>query len=90
MSDELFFGVMLQLQQINYSGLLRLNRYNEPLADREYALSRISTAKKYLPDCTLVIYTNCDYLNKEIVQDLVNAGVSVIEGTAHPSSTVQG
>lgn len=70
MDDKIFFRLMEQLKEIDYSGNITIHRYNEPFADFEYAVSRIKSIKEYLPRATLSISTNGDYLNKEKLLEL--------------------
>jgi hypothetical protein len=88
MSDGLFLNILRQLCRIDYSGSIRLNRYNEPLADKDYALARIRSVKQFLPKSQIAIYTNGDYLNKQYVEELRDAGVSSIIATAHTADMI--
>jgi radical SAM protein with 4Fe4S-binding SPASM domain len=65
MSDTLFFNILSQLKDIEYSGTITIHRYNEPFSDFEYALNRISAIKEYLPGSKLQISTNGDYINSK-------------------------
>ncbi|MBV8634134.1 MAG: radical SAM protein, partial [Burkholderiaceae bacterium] len=74
MSDELFINIMTQLRSINYSGVLAFHRYNEPLADKAYALARMSSARTFLPNAVFRIFTNGDYLTADYIRELVAIG----------------
>jgi radical SAM protein with 4Fe4S-binding SPASM domain len=83
MADGVFFNIMKYLKSIAYAGEICLHRYNEPLADRDYALARINDVRTFLPDAAIVIYTNGDYLDAEYLRLLREAGVSCINATVH-------
>lgn len=83
MSDELYFSILMQLRSIRYSGSLDLHRYNEPLADPDYALRRIREAKRFLPSAVIRIFTNGDNLDKQLVFELSKAGVGNIAVSTH-------
>ncbi len=83
MSDALFSSIIQQLSSINWAGSLRFHRYNEPLEDREYILSRLREARGSLPHAELVIFTNGDYLDREYLQELYAAGCRTVLVTLH-------
>ncbi len=83
MSDDLFFNIMRQLALIDYSGEINITRYNEPFADKDYALSRITDIRKHLPKARIVIYTNGDYLDSGYLETLAELGVHQIVATVH-------
>ena len=82
-SDDLFFSVMRQLCKIDFSGIIYLHRYNEPLADKDYTLSRIREVRAFLPQAKIHIFTNGDYLDRAYLEDLAVAGVAEIQATVH-------
>jgi radical SAM protein with 4Fe4S-binding SPASM domain len=83
MSDGLFLNVLRQLCQIEYAGGIHINRYNEPLADHDYALKRLREIKAFLPKCFINVFTNGDYLDAAYVRELGEAGVTCMLGTIH-------
>jgi radical SAM protein with 4Fe4S-binding SPASM domain len=83
MSDELFFNILRQLAQIDYRGQINITRYNEPFSDKEYAMSRITEIRKFLPHAPIVVYTNGDYLDRQYLDDLAKCGVHTIVATVH-------
>ncbi|MGP0057965.1 MAG: SPASM domain-containing protein [Beijerinckiaceae bacterium] len=86
MSDGLFLNVMRQLCKIEYAGGIHINRYNEPLADKDYALKRISEIRAFLPKSSIAVFTNGDYLDAAYVTDLGEAGVFQIYMTIHEAA----
>jgi radical SAM protein with 4Fe4S-binding SPASM domain len=83
MADGLFLNVMRQLCRIDYAGYFHINRYNEPLADRDYALRRLREINSFIPRATVVVFTNGDYLDAAYVAALADAGVNAMLATVH-------
>jgi radical SAM protein with 4Fe4S-binding SPASM domain len=83
MDDEIFFNILRHLCKVGFKGLIGLQRYNEPTADKPYLLSRIKSVKQFIPECYIAVYTNGDYLNANYVEELRVAGVSQIFATSH-------
>jgi hypothetical protein len=75
MKEELFFRILEDLKSIDYSHELCLWRYNEMLADRDFILERIRQCVAYLPNAKVWVVTNGDYLDKQYILDLIDAGV---------------
>lgn len=86
MDDALFMSILLQLKEIDYSEGISLHRYNEPLADVDYAISRICSIRMMLPRAKIVVFTNGDYLDRELIRLLAYLGVDGIVATIHPNS----
>ncbi len=76
LDEKLYLKIINELSEINYSGTLNFNRFNEPLSYKELILKRIKQAKEKLPNATLGIFTNGDYLTTEYLNDLSEVGVS--------------
>jgi radical SAM protein with 4Fe4S-binding SPASM domain len=83
MDDGLFFNIVRQLSAIDYAGVVHVHRYNEPLADRAYALSRIRDIHVFVPKARIVIFTNGDYLDREYLAALAERGVAEVNVTVH-------
>lgn len=83
MSDDLFFNILRQLATIDYSEIIQIHRYNEPLAERDYALSRIGYIRAFLPNAKIHIFTNGDYLDRGYLDQLAKLGVAEIDVTVH-------
>jgi len=81
--DGVFLNIIESLARINYSNVIRLNRYNEPLSDRDYYLKRMKQVRKTLPNARLELFTNGDYFNHDFVETLYNNGCRGIHATAH-------
>lgn len=70
------------LQEIDYSRNLILNYYNEPLADR-VILERIREARARVPKCRIMIYSNGDYLEPALIDELAEAGLNYLHVSIH-------
>lgn len=77
MSWELFEKIIHELKRIDYSGVVTYSFYNEPLLDGSLA-KRISFVKEKLPNCRQLITTNGDYLDKETLDNIIEAGLDYL------------
>lgn len=77
MEEKTYLGILEKLKQINYKGLITYSRYNEPLADK-IILKRIEQARKYLPKAFLYTHSNGDYITREYLEELSNAGLDFV------------
>lgn len=75
MPEKVYLDLIEQLSEINFDGELTYSRYNEPLAKKEIILKRIKQARKLLPNATLRSNTNGDYVTKEYIDELCEAGL---------------
>lgn len=82
MSTDLFKKIVDDLEDIQYSGLFSLMRYNEPLLEERLPMF-VSYVKKQLPGCSVKIFTNGDYLNYVAFKKLLGVGVDCFEVTNH-------
>lgn len=76
LSEEVYLKIINSLAEIDYSGMLNFHRFNEPLANKELVLRRISQAKAALSHARLGIFTNGDYLDRNYLDALRDSGVS--------------
>ncbi|MGB7533073.1 MAG: radical SAM protein [Halobacteriota archaeon] len=74
MSEGIYHKIISNLKEINYANRISYSRYNEPLADR-IILDRLCEAREALPHATLHISTNGDYLKKDYLRELYDAGL---------------
>jgi radical SAM family protein/iron-sulfur cluster protein len=74
MAEGLYLRVLEQLADAGYRQMVSYSRYNEPLADR-IILKRIAQAKTRLPEAVLHTNTNGDYLTREYLGELAEAGL---------------
>lgn len=83
MPDKLFEKCLSELRDISYNGYIEFNGFNEPLADVPLVLKRIKSLKLALPECRLLINSNADYLNQDLLNTLAAAGVDYMMITLH-------
>lgn len=74
MEESLYLKVLDELSSIRYAKMISFSRYNEPLSDR-IILRRLSQAKERCPNALLHTNSNGDYLTKEYLQELYEAGL---------------
>ena len=74
MKKEIFEKIIYELKEIDYNGMVSYSFYNEPLLD-EGLEEKIAFVKKHLPRCMQLVSTNGDYLTKDRMQSLINAGL---------------
>lgn len=74
--EEIFLKLIDNLAEIEYAGVLNFHRFNETLADRELIIKRLKQTRSRLPKAVLGIFTNGDYLNREYLDELRDAGAS--------------
>lgn len=77
MSDEIFDKVLNELAKIHYEQEICLSFMNEPLLCTKL-IERVKKIKCYLPKCFLYVVTNGDYLNKQLLGNLEQAGLDLI------------
>lgn len=82
MDEATFKKVIERLKEINFSGLITYNRYNEPLLDKRLP-ELVAYAKRELPKSVHRIFTNGDFLTMELAGKLIQAGLSEIFVTLH-------
>lgn len=74
MAPAIYHGILDRLAEIDYAGSISYSRYNEPLADRSI-LDRIAEARAAVPRATLHTNTNGDYLTRDYLDALYEAGL---------------
>lgn len=69
MSDTVFEKIVSNLEEIRYSGILEWSGYAEHFAEPSF-LTRLKHAREALPHARPIVFTNGDYLNREIVGEI--------------------
>ena len=82
MSEEVFSKIVYDLWKNSYKWEICLQRYNEPLLDKRLS-TFVSIASKSLPNATIAIYSNGDYLTIELYKELTKAWVNKFTITQH-------
>jgi len=88
MEDSLFSNIIDDLASINYSMVISLNLYNEPLADKKI-LERIKEIRKKCPNSVIKFNSNGDYLTTKYLDELEAAGLNALFITMQVDSNHQ-
>jgi radical SAM protein with 4Fe4S-binding SPASM domain len=81
--ESVFEKLIRELAEISYAGGVCLNLYNEPSSDRNLLLERIRFTRNLLPGSRIYFSTNGDYLDREYLKEMVDAGLSELYVTLH-------
>ncbi|MCX2717101.1 radical SAM protein [Helicobacter sp. MIT 21-1697] len=84
LDEAVFLKILDNLAEIEYDKELSFHRFNEPLANKELILKRVKQARQKLPKAKLDIFTNGDYVSKEYLQELKDAGVNWVLMSYYP------
>lgn len=82
MSVEMYHSLIDQLHELNFSGRISYDFYNEPLLSKNL-LNYVSYTKNKLSGSFIEIYSNGTLLTLEKFRDLVSAGVDQFLITKH-------
>ncbi len=88
MSASLYFQVIEQLAEINFSGRLSLFSTNEPLTDKRI-YEFIRYASIMLPDCCHTLASNGDLLNRERIDRLFQSGLDFLLLNSYDDKALQ-
>ncbi|MFH1442215.1 MAG: radical SAM/SPASM domain-containing protein [Candidatus Omnitrophota bacterium] len=78
MPVPVFNKIISELELIDYRNVLKLHRYNEPLA-LDIIFDRISYARRQLPHANIGIHSNGDYVTKEMLLRLEEDGLNFLQ-----------
>lgn len=79
---DIFYSSIDCLNKYNYTGGISFHRYNEPLMDPRL-IDFVKYAREKCPYSDIFILTNGFYLNQELLDELVSAGVTHINVTGY-------
>lgn len=82
MSEDVFKTLILQLKELDFSGLISPHLYGEPMSDQRLP-GWIKFIRANLPKSKIKIVTNGDYLNKTSYQIFKNSGVDIFYISKH-------
>jgi hypothetical protein len=82
-SDDTFNTVLSALSAARFKRQVCFHRYNEPLAERDYFIDRLRQARRALPEATLAVVSNGDYLDADYLRELSVFGCNSIVITLH-------
>lgn len=77
MTDEVFDKILGELAEIDYDKEVWLSFFNEPLLCTKL-IERIRKIKSSLPKCYIYMFSNGDYLTKESLAQLADAGLDML------------
>tara|TARA_Y100000310_G_scaffold306228_1_gene347148 strand:+ start:1505 stop:2539 length:1035 start_codon:yes stop_codon:yes gene_type:complete len=80
---NIFDKIISDLALISYDQVLRFALYSEPLASSKI-IKLITTVKKMVPMCEIDTITNGDYLDKSMLDNLINAGLNTLWISIYP------
>lgn len=78
LEDSYFYKLIEELSNNHFSNTIALGRYSEPLA-MKLTFERIRIIREQLKDANILINTNGDYLNKEIINQLDRCGLNELK-----------
>ncbi len=84
MSWETYQLIISELKSVDYGGALVFARYSEPLASPEI-LKYLAFARKELPSAHLRVLSNGDYLTRDYLESLSEAGVDLLSISLYPN-----
>jgi MoaA/NifB/PqqE/SkfB family radical SAM enzyme len=84
MSWETYRLILSELKKIDYQEDLVFARYSEPLASPRL-LEYLALARQELPSATLYILSNGDYLTREYLKALSDAGLNRLNVSLYPN-----
>ncbi len=82
MGEDLFYKIIDELAEINFSGRFSPHFYGEPLLDKRI-VRFITYTRNKLPNAFIKLFTNGDLLTYELFLKLLNAGVDVFRIAQH-------
>ena len=75
MDTDIYTKVLKDLQTIDYSGIISYSRYNEPFSHLDIFIERLNEARSLLPKALLHTNTNGDYITRESLDAVYDAGL---------------
>jgi hypothetical protein len=83
MEERVWDALLNDLGRAAYGGTFAFHNYNEPLAD-PHLFRRIADVRARVPRARPVIYTNGDFLDRNVVLQLAATGVAETRVTRYP------
>jgi MoaA/NifB/PqqE/SkfB family radical SAM enzyme len=85
MSENTIYSIILELERMNYVGIVSLNIFNEPLLDKRLC-SIIRQLRERLPKSGIRFASNGDLLTRDLFIELVKSGLSNMWVTMYDDS----
>ncbi len=83
MDEDVFRNILRDLSSIGFSGEVKMQRYNEPLAN-DIIFTRVTQAREALPKAHLSFHSNGDYVTLEKLKKLEQAGLDEVFVSLYP------
>lgn len=82
LDDALFAKILAELSALRYSGRVSLHFFNEPLLDKAI-VTKVQRIAQAVPRASIEIFSNGDFLNPKLAEQLFEAGLSFMLVTAY-------
>tara|TARA_A100001515_G_scaffold141213_1_gene137923 strand:+ start:102 stop:1010 length:909 start_codon:yes stop_codon:yes gene_type:complete len=79
MTEENYVKIVENLSRLGYKGRFSPYLMNEPLLDKDRLVKFIKIAREYLPDAFIQIDSNGTGLTKQLMGDMIDAGLNRIQ-----------
>ena len=79
MTDENYTKIVKNLANLGFNGRFSPYLMNEPLMDKDRIVEFIRIAREHLPDCFIQMDSNGTGLTKELMRDMIDAGLNRIQ-----------
>jgi radical SAM protein with 4Fe4S-binding SPASM domain len=83
MPEEMFKKILSELKAFDFAGQVKLQRYNEPLAN-DIIFDRVAQTREALPHADLSFHTNGDYVTIAKLEKLEKAGLNEVFVSLYP------
>jgi|GEM_PF-984534 len=83
MADDIYRRLVTELAEIGYTGQLAFVGHNEPLMHMDDLVPRIALARRHLPHARIAVFSNGDYLTRDVLDRLEESGVDSLLVTMH-------
>lgn len=83
--EATYLRILDDLRSIDYHAQLSFSRYNEPFGD-EVVFDRIKQARLALPHCTLLAFSNGDFVTASVLKSARKAGLSELHLGCYPQN----
>ena len=82
MDAALLEKIVRGLGEIDYAKTINMSGYNEPMADKRI-IDRIAVVRRHVPRAQISIFSNGDYLTREMLDALYKAGLNELYLSIH-------
>ncbi len=83
MDVDVYRGIVADLATVDWDGQFRFIGLNEPTMHREFLVARVREARAAIPRAALTVFSNGDYLTRDYLDELYDAGARVMYISVH-------